>query len=76
MGFKPKEVIAWSMRTRRGMDILLTQEDTYTINMVVKWHINVMLRYLHVYLQYFKAGLVSCMVQHVDYALIPPTHEG
>ena len=59
-----------------GMLLLLAIVDTYTIYMVVKWQIEIMLHYPHTPEQKFVAGLVLHMVQHGDYALIPPSHEG
>ena len=62
------------MQAGGAMDLLIVRVDTYTIRLVGKWRSNAMLRYLHTTAQTFTEGLVVRMVQHGDYALIPPTH--
>ena len=62
------------MRAGGAMALLTAHVDTDTIRLVGRWRSNVMLRYLHTTAQTFTAGLASRMVQHRDYALIPPAH--
>ena len=74
VGFTPEDVSAQSMRASGAMALIMTCVDTDTIRLVGRWRSNVMLRYLHTTTQTFTEGLASRMVQHRDYALIPPAH--
>ena len=56
------------------MALLLSKVNTDTSRLVSRWRSNAMLRYLHISTQTFTAGIVACMVQHGEYALIPPAH--
>ena len=62
------------MRAGGTMALLMACVDTDTIHLVGRWRSDVMLRYLHTTAQKITEGLASRMVQHRDYALIPPTH--
>ena len=62
------------MRAGGAMALLMARVHTYTICLVGRWCRDVMLRYLHTTAQRFTEGLASRMVQHGDYALIPPSH--
>ena len=44
------------------------------IRLIGRWRSNAMLRYLHTPAQTFTEELAERMVQHGDYALIPPVH--
>ena len=72
--FTPEEVSAQLMRADGAMALIMTCVDTDTIRLVGRWRSDVMLCYLHTTAQTVMEGLASCMVQHGDYALIPPTH--
>ena len=74
VGFTPEDVSARSMRAGGAMDLLMARVDTDMIRLVGRWLSNVMLRYLHTTAKKFTEGLESRMVQHGDYALIPPAH--
>ena len=74
VGFTPEDVNARSMWDEGAMALLMARVDTDTILLVGMWRINVMLSYLHTMAQTFTEGLTSRMVQHRDYALIPPAH--
>ena len=56
------------------MALLMAHVDTYIICLMGRWRRNVMLRYVHTTAETITEGLTSLMVQHGDYALIPPTH--
>ena len=56
------------------MVLLMACVNTDTIRLVGRWCSDVMLRYLHTTAKTFTEGLASRMVQHRDYALIPPAH--
>ena len=56
------------------MALLMARVDTDKIRLVGRWRSDIMLRYLHRTAQTFTEGLASRMVQHRDYALIPPAH--
>ena len=56
------------------MALFMERVDTDTIRLVGRWRSNVMLRYIHTTAQTFTEGLASSMVQHRDFALIPPAH--
>ena len=56
------------------MALLMARVDTDTIRLVGRWRSDVMLRYLHTTAKSFTEGLASRMVQHRDYALVPPAH--
>ena len=58
------------------MELLRTRVDTDTIRLVGRWSSDIVLRYLRMIAQTFTSGLTACMVQHGDYALIPPAHGG
>ena len=58
------------------MEIILYIFNTDIFWFIGRWYRNSMMRYLHTSVQTFTAGLVTRMVQHGDYALIPPTHKG
>ena len=62
------------MRSDGAMDLLMAHVDTDMIRLVGRWRSDVMLRYLHTTEKTFTEGLASRMVQHGDYALIPPAH--
>ena len=55
-----------------SMALLMARVDMDTIRLVGRWRSDVMLRYLHMTANTFTEGLASHMVQHEDYALIPP----
>ena len=74
VGFTPEEISARSMRASGAMDLLMERVKTYTIYLVGRWHSDIILRYLHTTAQTFTEGLAARMVQHGDYAIIPPTH--
>ena len=74
VGFTPEDVSAQSMRAGGAMAFLMARVDTDTIRLVGRWRSDVMLRYLHTTVETFTEGLASRMVQHGDYALIPPAH--
>ena len=76
VGFTPDDVSARSMQDGGAMDFLMARVDTYTIRLVGRWCSNAMLRYLHTTAQTLTAGRAAHMVQHGNYALIPPTHGG
>ena len=67
------EVTARSMRADGDMALLGARVDIDTIRLVGRWWSDAMLRYLHISAQGFASGLMSRMVQHGDYALIPPS---
>ena len=56
------------------MALLMERVDTDMIRLMGSWRSDVMLRYLHTTAKTFTEGLASRMVQHGDYALIPPSH--
>ena len=58
------------------MALLLARVDTDTIRLVGMWRSNIILIYLHTTARTFTAGLAARMVQHGEYALIPPAHRG
>ena len=74
VGFTPEDVSAQSMRAGGAMALLMAPVDTDTIRLVGRWHSDVILRYLHTTVKTFTEGLALRMVQHGDYALIPPAH--
>ena len=76
MGFIPDNVSARSMQAGGAMALLTSCVDTDTIRLVGMWRSDTMLRYLHTSSQTLTAGLAAHMVQHGNYALIPPTHGG
>ena len=57
------------------MPLLLTRVYTDTIHIMGQWRSNVIIHYLHTSAQTFTEGLVLRMIQHGDYAIIPPAHE-
>ena len=73
-GFTPEDVRARSIRAGGAMALLMERVNIDTIRFVGRWRSDVMLRYLHTTEHTFMEGLASCMVQHGDYALIPPAH--
>ena len=75
VGFKPDNVRACSMRPGGTMALLMARVNTDTIRLMGRWRCGAMLRYLHTTVQMFTEGLAERMVQHRDYALIPPVHE-
>ena len=58
------------------MGLLLSRVENNTISIVEKCHSDIIIRYLHTSAHTFTEGLESRTVQHRDYALIPPAHEG
>ena len=74
VGFTPEDVSPRSMRAGGAMALLMARVDTDTICLMGRWRSNIMLRYLHTKAQTFTEGLTLRMVQHGDYALIPPAH--
>ena len=74
VGLTPEDVSSQSMRAGGAMALFMACVDTDTIRLVGRWRSDVMLRYLHTTAKTFTKGLASCMVQHGDYALIPPAH--
>ena len=62
------------MRAGGAMALLLAQVDKDTIRLMGRWCSNIILRYLHMTAQTFTEGLTARMVQHGEYALIPPAH--
>ena len=74
VGFTPEDVIARSMRAGGAMALLMARVNTDTIRLMGRWLSDVMLLYLHTTAHMFTEGLASRMVQHGDYALIPPAH--
>ena len=62
------------MRAGGAMDLLMARVYTDMIRLVGRWRRDVMMRYPHTTAQTFTEGLASRMVQHGDYALIPPAH--
>ena len=76
VGFNPEDVNTCSMRACRTMSLLLTIVNENTIRIVGKWHSNAIMRYVHTLEKISTQGLVTCMVQCGDYALIPTVHRG
>ena len=76
VGFTPEYVSARSMRAGGAIALLMARVDIDTIRLVGRWRRDVMLLYIHMTSQTFTAGLAVRMVQHRDYALIPPAHGG
>ena len=74
VGFTPEDVSALSMRSGVAMVLLISQVNTDTIRLVDRWRSDIILCYLHTAAQKFTEGLAARMVQHGDYALIPPAH--
>ena len=74
VGFTPEDVSARSMRSGGAMALLVARVNMDTIRLVGRWRSDVMLCYLHTTATTFMEGLASRMVQHGDYALIPPAH--
>ena len=74
VGFTPEDVSARSMQAGGAMALLMARVDTDTIRLVGRWRSDDMLRSLHTSAQTFTEGLTTRMVQHGDYALIPPAH--
>ena len=74
VGFTLEDISVRSMRAGGARALFITCVNTDTIHLVDRWRINVMLRYLHTTAQTFTEGLALRMVQHGDYALIPPSH--
>ena len=74
VGFIPEDISARLMRAGGAMALIMARVDTTTIRLVGRWCSDVMLRYLHTTVKTFVEGLASRMVQHGDYALIPPAH--
>ena len=72
VGFTPEDVSTRSMGAGSATALLMVCVETDTIQLVVRWSRDVMLSYLHTAAQTFTEGLTSHMVQHGDYALIPP----
>ena len=72
--FTPEDVSAQSMRAGGAMALLMARVDTDTIRLVGRWRSDIMLSYLHTTAKTFTEGLALHMVQHGDYALIPPAH--
>ena len=72
VGFTPEDVSGRSMRAGSAMSLLMERVDTYTIRLVGRWRSKIMLHYLHKTAHTFTEGIAACMVQHRDYALIPP----
>ena len=62
------------MQADGAMALLMARVDTDTIHLVGRWRSDIMLRYFHTTAQTFTEGLTASMVQHGDYALIPPAH--
>ena len=62
------------MRSGGSMALFMVCVNTDTICFALRWCSNLMLCYLHMKAQTFTEGLAACMVQHGDYALIPPAH--
>ena len=58
------------------MTFILSRVNADTNILVVRWHINFVLRYLHTSAQTFMAGMAIRMVQHGYYSTILPAHEG
>ena len=74
VGFTPDNGSARSMRAGGAMALLMARVDTDKIRLVGRWRSNAILRYLHRTAQTVTEGLTAYMVQHGDYALIPPAH--
>ena len=74
MRFTPDDVSTRSMRAGGAMVLLMAHIDTETICLVVRWRSKAMLCYLHTTVQMFTEGLPARMVQHRNYAFIPPAH--
>ena len=62
------------MRAGGAIALIMARVNTDTTRLVDRCCINPMLRYLHTTVQTFTEGLVERMVQHGDFALIPPDH--
>ena len=62
------------MQSSGAMALLMARVNTDMIRLVGRWRSNAMLLYLHTTAQTFTEGIASHMVQHGDYALIPPDH--
>ena len=72
--FTPEDVSAQSMRAGGSTALLVARVDIDMIRLMGRWRSNIMLRYLDTTAQTFTEGLTSRMVQHRNYALIPPAH--
>ena len=70
----PDDVIARSMWAGGAISLLMTRVNTDTISCVGRWRSAAMLCYLHTTAETFTEGIAARMVQHGDYALIPPSH--
>ena len=64
------------MRAGGAMALLMAQVDTDMIRLVGRWRSDIILRLLHTTAHMFAEGIAERMVQHGDYALIPPAHWG
>ena len=72
--FTEGDISTFSIRDGGARDILMEKVDLNTIQLVGQWRSNTIILYLHTMANSFTAGLVVHMLQHGDYALIPPTH--
>ena len=64
------------MHAGEAMALLLSRVNKYTIRMVGWWNIGFIICYLHTSAHIFTEGMAAHMVQHGDYDIIPPAHEG
>ena len=71
--FTASDISAYFLRTGVAMALLL---DPDTIHLVGRWRSKIILHYLHITTKSFTIGLEVRMLQHGDYALIPPEHAG
>ena len=72
VGFTLEDVSARSMWAGGAMAVRMARVNTDTIRLVGRCRSNIILSYLHTVSQTFTEGLAVRMVQHEDYALIPP----
>ena len=74
VGFTTEDVSDRSVRTGGTMGLLMDLFDTGMFRLVGRWIINTMLHYLPTTSQAFTSWIVTNIVQHGDYALIPTAH--
>ena len=74
--FTADDISARSLCDGGAMALLIDKADKDTICLVGGCWSNTMIYYLHTIAKSVTAGLDVCMLQHSDYALIPPMHTG
>ena len=62
------------MQAGGAMTLRMARVGTDTIRLVGRWRSHIMMRYLHTMAKTFTERIEARMVQHGDYALIPPAH--